>query len=329
VEITFVCCIESGALESYTVRMIESLRRWGGCYSMSQVIAVTPRFGSPLLRTTLNKFKELNVTYVRSTPKTGYSWFKFLNKPLALVVADSYINTDLVCWLDSDLLIVDEPTELGLNSEESFAGFPVEQKEMGTEGEGDPYEPVWQEFCHILDIDINTLPWVITAETHQKVRLYFNGGIFVYRRSSDFSKLYLEFCTKLLGSRIIGRSSDYNDGLKEMISIGFVVEKLGLKWKKLPYSHDYVMSSKTHNKWFKEKNLNEAKIVHFHDSMWPHFWPTFLECMNKTHPEVGKWLEAKGPVENKAHWQWRLLNRLLISLRKKQEHKYQKNCRAF
>lgn len=46
--ITFVCCVESGLLENQTVRMIESLRRWGGRLRESPIFAVTPRIGSPL-----------------------------------------------------------------------------------------------------------------------------------------------------------------------------------------------------------------------------------------------------------------------------------------
>lgn len=43
-QITFVCCVELGSLEAQTVRMIESLRRWGGQFANATVFAVTLRF---------------------------------------------------------------------------------------------------------------------------------------------------------------------------------------------------------------------------------------------------------------------------------------------
>jgi hypothetical protein len=326
-DITFVCCVESGGLECQTIRMIESLRRNGGKFSSAPVIAVTPRFGPPLSKITIKAFDDLKVTYIRPKTKTNYAWFKFLNKPLAVFEAQKYITSESVAWLDSDLLFLDEPEQLALLPSEDFLGFPVEAKEMGTTGLGDPYEALWQEFCRILGIDIETLPWIITAETKQRVRLYFNGGIFVYRRSTNFARNYLDICLKLLDSRIGSKAEGYNMGIDEMSAIGFAVIKMELEWRSLPYSYDYVMLSITHNEWYKEELLKEARIVHYHDSMWPPFWPVFLECLHNTHPEVENWLASLGPMSNQAPLQWRLVSKLLKILRLRAENSYNQNCK--
>ncbi len=324
-DITFVCCVESGSLESQTVRMIESLRRYGGKFANAPVIAVTPRFGPCLSKSVLQIFDKLKVTHLRSQIKTDYAWFKFLNKPLALVAAEQHITSEAVGWLDSDLLFLNEPEKLELLSSEDFLGFPVECKEMGTTGIGDPYEPLWQAFCRIVGINIEDLPWCITAQTNQRVRLYFNGGIFVYRRSTGFAKNYLDICLQLLDSRIGTKAQGYNVGIKEMSAIGFAVIKMKLLWRALPYSHDYVMLSKTHGEWYREELLKEARIVHYHDSMWPTFWPIFLECLHKTHPEVAKWLVSLGPMRNEAPLQWRLIGQVLKKLRTRSEKTYVQN----
>jgi len=326
-DITFVCCVESGSLECQTVRMVESLRQYGGKFSTAPIIAVTPRFGPPLSATTVQAFDKMNVTYLRTRARNNYPWFKFLNKPLALVAADQRATSESVAWLDSDLLFVSEPEELELRPSEDFLGFPVEAKEMGTTGVGDPYEPLWQEFCRTLGIDIEQLPWVTAAETGERVRLYFNGGIFVYRRATGFAKRYLDTCLQLLDSGIGTSAEGYNVGIKEMSAIGFAVVKMGLKWRSLPYSHDYVMMSKTHDKWYKEERLREAKIVHYHDSMWPPFWPVFLECLDNAHPDVSQWLTSLGPMSNQAPIYWRLVGKILKTTRLRAENNYNKNCR--
>jgi len=306
--------------------MVESLRRYGGIFSNCPIIAVTPRFGLPLSRCTLNSFKKFDVIHLRSHSKSSYTWFNFLNKPLALVTAENCITTSSIAWMDSDLLILSEPEELILSPNEDFLGFPVEFKEMGTSGLGDPYEPLWQEFCSIVGINIDDLPWIITAETRQKVRLYFNGGIFVYRRSTEFANHYLNTCLKLLDSKVILDAEDYGLGVNEMSSIGLALVKLSISWRSLTYSHDYVMSSETHDMWYKEESLSMAKIIHYHDSMWPVFWPTLLECLQNTHPEVKLWLESLGPMCNSSPLQYRLLNRLLKESRKLKEKTYLKRC---
>jgi len=326
--ITFVCCVESGTLECQTIRMVESLRKYGGKFSSAPVIAVTPRFGPPLSRHTLQTFRKMNVMHIRSYSKTNYSWFKFLNKPLALVAAEQYITSESVCWLDSDLLFVDEPDKLELLSSEDFLGFPVECKEMGTTGLGDPNEPMWQNFCRALGIEIENLPWVVTAQTGERVRLYFNGGIFVYRRATGFAKKYLDICLQLLDSYIATNGEGCGPGIKEMSAIGFVVIKDNLKWRPLPYSHDYVMLSVSHNDWYQEELLREAKVIHYHDAMWPTFWPVFLECLHSTHPQVGRWLASLGPMSNEAPLSWRIISKLLKSLRLKAENTYSQKCQV-
>ena len=60
---TFVCCVESGWLETQTIRLVESLRKFGGTFSQEPVIAVTPRFGPPLSKRTHAQFRELGVTH--------------------------------------------------------------------------------------------------------------------------------------------------------------------------------------------------------------------------------------------------------------------------
>ena len=91
---SFVCCVESGALENYTLRMIESLRKWGGKFRNAPIYAVTPRFGPPLSQNTKKAFTRLNVNHIRCNPQTNYSWLGFLNKPLALVAVETTIFAD-------------------------------------------------------------------------------------------------------------------------------------------------------------------------------------------------------------------------------------------
>lgn len=170
------------------------------------------------------------------------------------------------------------------------------------------------------------MPWTLTAQTNQLVRLYFNGGIFVYRRSTGFAKNYLDICLQLLDSGIGTKAEGYNAGIKEMSAIGFAVRKMGLAWRALPYSHDYVMLSKTHDDWYREELLKEARIIHYHDSMWPPFSPTFIECLHNTHPEVEKWLSSLGPMSNQAPFQWRLMGAVLKKFRARTENTYNPNC---
>lgn len=325
-KISFVCCVESGSLEAQTVRLVESLRRWGGWCANAPIFAVTPRWGPPLSRETMQVFDHFGVEYLRHHTQNPYRWFKFLNKPLALSLAESYSQSEAICWLDSDLLFLGEPDQLFLQEGEDFLGC-ASDKEMGTFGAGDPFEPLWQASCKVLGIEIDEIPWIRTENKGELIRLYWNGGIFVYRRSTDFAKEYLRICTALLEARVGLAHSGYTIGFNEMSAIGFAVVTLGLAWRALPFSHDYIMGSLTHAEEYREEQLRAAKIIHYHDAMWFWFWDEFMDCMQKTHPEIAAWLNSLGPMQNTAPVQWRLLGKGLKQLRANQENSYQKSCR--
>jgi hypothetical protein len=329
-QITFVCCVESGPLEVQTVRMIESLRRWGGQFAQNPMIAVTPRFGPPLTRETQAAFDRLNVRHIQSQPRSKYTWFNFINKPSALLVAEDYSTTEAICWLDSDLLFLGEPTELTLQPEEDFLAC-ASDKNIGTAGKDDPFDPFWRAIGETVGIDIDDLPWVTTEQEQQAIRLYWNGGILVYRRATGYAKDYLRMCEQMLDAQIL----DHNSFAKgtgafahEQIAVGLSMFRMGLKWRALPYSHDYIMSSRSHAELYRQADLQTAKITHYHDSMWHWFWPEFIQCLQNTHPEVAAWLSPLGALSHPAPWHYRMLGKWLKTQRAKQADRYVKACRV-
>jgi hypothetical protein len=324
--ITFVCCVESGWLEAQTIRMVESLRRWGGQFANTPIIAVKPRLGPPISHKTRQVFDRWQVEYlpIQVKKKKRYPWFRFLNKPYALIEVEERSTSEYICWLDSDLLFLGEPDQLILKEGEDFVAC-ASDKNIGTVGPEDAFEPYWKEICQVVGIDVKDLPWVTTQMEGKRIRLYWNSGIFVYRRKTSLAKHHLETSVQLLESRI----ANHNAGIyfTDQIAIGLAMVKMGLSWRALPYSHNYTMSSLIHEEWYKEQQLKEALIIHYHDAMWPHFWPEFLRCMGNTHPDVADWLNSLGPMKNEASAHWRAVSKMLNFLRAQKESAYEKLCR--
>jgi hypothetical protein len=305
--------------------MVESLRRWGGAFADAPCFAVTPRHGPRLSSSTLKQFSRLNVHYIREIPGSLYPWFRFYNKPLTLTIVEKVADTDTICWLDSDVLIVGEPEALWLNGVEDFTACSSD-KEMGSSGTGDAFEPLWRANCDAVGVDIENLPWVITEAEGFRIRLYWNGGIFVYRRSTKFGRRYLATCTKLMDARNVTAAAGFSVGLNEMSAIGLSVHLMGLKWRSLPYSHNYIMSSRTHQQFYREDQLRIARIIHYHDGMWPWFWDILLQCLQDTHPSVAKWLAGLGPIRNEAPIFNRVWGKALRIMRDREQRAYIKTC---
>jgi hypothetical protein len=328
-DITFVCCIDSGWLEAQTLRMLESLRRWGGRFANARVIAVTPRFGCPLSKRTHRLLEKLNVEYLRFQADHPYTWLSYVNKPQALAAVEKISNSEFICWLDSDLLIVGEPEDLILEDDIDFAACAT-FKDIATSGPGDEFEPYWQAICQTLGIDIETLPWVLAQAEDLQIRLLWNSGMFVYRRNSNFGQHYLDICLHLLDSRLVPNTSGlFAIGMNEMIAVGLAMVKQNLPWKALSMSYNFSVNYRIKQpKWFDVNLFSKAKIIHYHDSMLPQHWDKFLTSMQYCHPEVAEWLSQSGPMTSFAAPQWRLISKVLEGYRSQKHKLYRKSCIA-
>ena len=324
--IAFVCCVESGSLEDPTIRMIKSLRRFGGAMAQSQVVAVTPRGGPNLQRTTRIALDRLNVDYLRpDRPKHRYSWFKFLNKPLALLIAQDVVKSLTICWIDRDIIVVAEPIQLMLHDNEDIVACPAEQ-EMGSTGPGDKFEGLWQAILRANGLSIEEFPWTTTCHGGVRIRLYWNGGIFVFRVSSGFAEQYFDATVRSLDARTISRRKDFSPGINEMSAIGIAAVKLGLRRRELPLAYNYTMGSYLQKDWYDNERLAAASIIHYHDSMWPHYWLEFMAQMRLAQPNAAEWLSQFGPLRNVASPMKRVVNRALRIQRDEREHKFRNEC---
>lgn len=294
--ICFVACVESGPLEAQTVRLAESLRRFGGSLAESEVLAVTARFGPPLARSTRRRFDELGVRHVRVPSHPRYSWYHYLNKPLALAAAEQLTDAPLLAWLDSDILVLAEPAGLALPPELDFAACVPDRGVVGSTGPESPHDADWRRLCELFEIPVEELPWVVTDRERERIRLYFNSGVFVYRRGIGFSQSYLEMCLTALDTRFgfAHNGEHYTDQLV----LGLCMLRAGLRWRQLPEPYNFAVASFLPAPAPDE--LRGVRLLHYHDTMGPAYFGTLLDQLARGHPEVGGWLRSAAPITDPA-----------------------------
>src|SRR5262245_52320338 len=322
--ITFVTCVESGPLETQVVRMVESLRRFGGAYAGCPVWAVKPRFGPPVSRHTRRELDRLDVAYTTTTRDDPHGWYAYINKTRALILAEEQAPTEFIGWLDADLLFTGEPSELTPGPAEDIAACSSDNA-GGTTGPGDKCEPFWREACAAVGVDMDSLPWVTTEREGERIRLYWNSGVFVFRTGTGLAAEHDRCTTRLLDARL--GSAVTGVFFTEQYGLSLAAARLGLRRRQLPHSHNYEMGSSIHEQWYREEKLRAARIVHYHDGMWPGFWPTFVSCLRETHPAVAAWLEPLGPLGNEAPVVYRAVTKLLKKRRSRGEERFKADCR--
>ena len=293
--ITFVCCIEYGVLENQTLLMLQSFRQYAGRLQNSRILAVQPRFGASLNAHTVKMLEKLSVELIIDYKNNPYTWFNYANKIAAVTIAQSLATTDLIAWLDSDTLIASEPTELVLDSDVDFAArcefLPPAVHSNHLED-----VPYWYALCQLFGIKYADIPELECDHRKIQLKMFFNSGVFVWRRETNFSSEYYNAFVKLIDSKIAMYRGDFF--LADQVIIGPVLMLTGLSWKHLAY--------KTHHMTFQfqidgsiaSPNMKDSAIIHYSKSLsepykskmlerikqeLPHFYANFKDNLNSVH----------------------------------------------
>lgn len=290
--VTVVCCVESGVLEATTCRMVESLRRFGGRFSGVPVVAVTPRTGPPLQRWTRQRMEELKIEHLPIRPRHPYIWHHYVNKAYAVRAVEEQVRSEVITWVDSDILFLREPNELDLLEGEGFAACAPDVGMLGSRGTTDPYDPFWGRCAALVGLDIDDLPWLTTGDGH-RVRFYWNAGLYSYRRATGFGAEFLTDLERALRARVARNHLQVH--AMDQVILGLTVLRLGMGWRAFPDTSNFpVLSWLPHN--YDPEKVRGVDILHYHDSMQPHLWPKLLATLGPYHPKVHEWLAPLGPV---------------------------------
>ncbi|MGY4286394.1 hypothetical protein ACVWXO_005614 [Bradyrhizobium sp. LM2.7] len=289
---TIAVCIESGVLEPLTLRMVDSLRRFGGRFARLDVIAVTPRVSPPLTRETRRRMAELGIRHLRVSPRNPYAWHHYMNKAEAIAAVEDVVATEAIAWVDSDILFLREPNDLELTPGVDFLASAPDAGVIGSRGGTDPNDPFWGRSAAVIGKVADDLPWLQTGDGH-RIRFYWNAGLYLYRRTSRFGKEFLIDFKRFLDRRVARTHSQVH--FMDQVVLGLTVLRLGLAWKALPDSSNFPVCS------FLPENYDGAKVadvsvLHFHDSMDPERWNKLLGTLMLGHPRVHAWLEPQGPI---------------------------------
>lgn len=315
---TFFFCVESGYFEAQTILAVECLRKFGGRFANAPVLAIVPRLGPSLTRETKRRFKALNVQLIQEDLKHPYSWYCYMNKALSAMLAEKYASTEQLIWLDSDTLVVDEPSLLWLEPNTDFAICAVD-KNVGSTGPGDKNEPYWQELCNYYGINIDQLPWILTETDQQKVRFRLHSGVYAFRRSAGLGQGFLDASEKMIESRI-GYSAKFPLPGDD-VALAFAVVMLGLNWQILPRLYNYEMTPSS--SIYKRQDLSAAKVVHYHYTMTnPEACAWLMDEFKHESPEIYEWLKERVPLNSKVGGMHRSILRVFLKkMRLKKQQK--------
>jgi hypothetical protein len=322
----FVTCVEAGPLELMTVRLVESLRLFGGRLSRSSFYVVKPRNGPSLDFATLEAFGRLDVRFF-DVPRDGsYCWDAMSNKPWALSCVEKTSREDIIAWVDTDAIVMGEPLELLPDISFDLSVSELDVDIIGSRGPGDENENFWNEASRAAGLELASLPWMRVILKGYRVRMYVQAGVFAYWRDTDFGQRYQEMCRSLFDARVGHRRSGTH--WLEQMSVGFAILKHRLRFKELPRICNYGISSDL-SRIEPNPVLSNVKILHYHDMMKPINWPSFIHLLERNTPNVYRWIHEKGAIKDPRNFRKRTHSRALHYTRALARRCHHLNCNMY
>ena len=163
---------------------------------------------------------------MRANPRLTRGIKSLWNKTVAMSYLEARATTDYVAFVDSDVLFAGEPEAL-VSGE--FTACVHSTKHLASSGPEDARDPLWAQLCRVAKVELDDLPWVETHFDRARIRLYFNSGVFSYRRDSGFGQAWAQLCRALLDARV--GPSDSKNHFLEQISLGLALVQAGLQWQ--------------------------------------------------------------------------------------------------
>lgn len=322
---TFLMCVESGYIEGQLPIAVEAIRRFGGRLADAPVLVVTPRFGPSLTAATERKLADLGATYVRRNLRNSWDWYIYMNKALAAAIGEELATTDQILWLDTDCLIVSEPAPLLLGPDEDIACCSVD-KNVGSSGPEDPYEPYWKALAGHYGMIVDRLPWVETAHDRRRVRFRLHSGVYSFRRGSGVGRSFVEDMESMLSSRIaFSRKLPYPG---DDVALAFSIVRRNLRWRLLPMSCNYEMMPTSGI--YRQEDARAAHVLHFHHTLArPDQTAWFLRELESFRPDVADWLRSRVPLDYAiGGFPRTVVRRVLRTLRSRKQSSHTRLCRV-
>ena len=261
---TFCLCIEAGILEWQALLLCQSIRRFGGRYAQTPIVAVRPRFGPEISTEVRRRLAALDVRYVSGHFVGAYHWLPHLNKAAALAMLEREAKTEFITWLDSDMAFVREPEGLIPDAPFDYAARAGEG-DMGSDG-ADVNAPYWDAVSKLAGLDFRAFPIVESWPEGRPMRGYLHGGVFTFRTDLGYGAKHLDYFKRIADARLSSQTCGvyHTDQVAQSLAAHAVAKTV----RTYHWSLNYDFGLKPAPEEVVER-VRDCKVLHYHDGLLP------------------------------------------------------------
>ena len=291
--IAFIACVESGNLENQALLLFRSIRKYAGRYKNAPIYSFQPRKGAILKKNTLRAFNELDVIHSTEVLNTEFQYYPISNKIFACAKAEERLKEDILVFLDSDTVVVNEPDSFELPNDMVAAVRPVDNKNEGSAGIDDPNDEYWKKMYLICGVP--ETPFVESVVDRKRIRSYWNSGLVVMRRAEGLFQQWRDNFIKLMQAK---HAPGGRLAFVEQLSLSPTLAKVANKIKILDYRYNYPLPKRSLLvEPYRSAQLED--LIHIHYHRWfnkPGFLDMLKPPLNK-NSEIYQWISNFLPFQ--------------------------------
>jgi hypothetical protein len=181
VQLIFAAPVAPDASEREAVLLARSIRAFGGALAENPIWALAPQ-NTALSGETREALRDLGVELFPFAIDAAALAFPFATKAYAAAAAEQAAlgRADLLAWLDSDTLLLQEPRALLLGSEKALGCCPIHHLRIGPRYDG-PLDSFWHLIYDACATPEERALLMHTAVGGDRIRPHINAGLLVVR----------------------------------------------------------------------------------------------------------------------------------------------------
>ena len=170
------------AFEKKALLLIESIRAFAASVSRAPIWCFILGDERGISKKTHDSLSALDAVLIHFETGARTPQFPFIRKALIAAKAEATAQgkVDLLVWLDTDTVVLQEPKEFLLKEDKSLGYRPVHHTNIGSRY-GDPLDSFWIQIYRYCQVSEDHVFPMTTHVDGIRIRPYFNAGLLVVR----------------------------------------------------------------------------------------------------------------------------------------------------
>ena len=269
----------SESSETNALLLADSIRTFAGSLSKSPILYFTPEHRKQLSTVARDRLVSLKIKVIPFKIDTETLQFPLAGDVLAAAAAEStvYNHTDLLAWLGTNTVVLQEPDAFLLQNEKNLGYRPVHHTLVGSRYD-EAIDEFWTLVYHHCNVPQDRIFPMKTHIDETRIRPYFNAGLLItrpYKRLlQTWNDTFFDLHQKLPFRKFYEKNDLYKIFIHQALLSGVILSKFETnELAELPSTYNYPLHLHAkdvtdHRPSFLEEVVTFRHESLYHDKQW-------------------------------------------------------------